>query len=56
VMLHSVEIARAAESIFGVRYSARRIQRSFASASVLVNMRPFGFYSMPDIEARVEFR
>jgi len=53
VMLHSVEIARAAGiDLWSEVLSQAEFNDLSRRLPVLVNMRPFGFYSMPDIEAK----
>jgi len=52
-MLHSVEIARAAGiDLWSEVLSQAEFNDLSRRLPVLVNMRPFGFYSMPDIEAK----
>ena len=51
VMLHSVEIARAAGiDLWSDVISQDEFNALSRRLPVLVNMRPFGYYSMPDIE------
>ncbi len=53
VVLHSVEIARAAGfDLWEDVLSQREFNALSRRLPVLVNMRPFGFYSMVDIEAK----
>jgi dihydroxy-acid dehydratase len=52
VMLHSVEIARAAGiDLWNEVLSQAEFNELSRQLPVLVNMRPFGAYSMPDVEA-----
>jgi dihydroxy-acid dehydratase len=53
VMLHSVEIARAAGiDLWDDVISQAEFNDLSRRLPVLVNMRPFGYYSMPDIESK----
>src|SRR5580704_820965 len=53
VMLHCVEIARAAGlDLWTDVISQNEFNALSRRLPVLVNMRPFGYYSMPDVEAR----
>ncbi len=53
VMLHSVEIARAAGiDLWSEVISQAEFNELSRRLPVLVNMRPFGAYSMPDVEAQ----
>lgn len=53
VVLHSVEIARAAGfELWGDVLSQQEFNVLSHRLPVLVNMRPFGFYSMMDVDAR----